>query len=434
MINRTLYILIIAAVMLSSLRATAQFSMPDNTFVGTEKQYWVDSIVGSGSTYTWKINNEIHYSGPVNRLSVNWNSVGNFFLEVQETSANNCQGEVKSGWVNVIDVAFLEIVSPSVEVVCAVETVPVYPNLNSFLLAGGIINHNCALDPASFRLSSEVITGLGYPLPYYITREYSISDSCGNTEISTQIISVPGQLTVEAVPTHLNCDGISNGSIDITVSEGTPPYTFAWNNGATTEDISGLSPGYYTVTVTDSKGCEATSSVSIEAIGSVPVANFTTSIFEFMSYSFLDVSINASTYLWNFGDDQTSTLADPMNTYADVGTYLVTLAVSNNCGTDVTSQEVTVTLPDLEFYDGFSPNDDGRNDKWTIPILSYYPINNVKIINRWGSEVWQTKNYKNSDNFWNGKNMNGNDLPDGTYYYIINYGKVQKRGWVFIKR
>lgn len=347
MINRTLYILIIAAVMLSSLRATAQFSMPDNTFVGTEKQYWVDSIVGSGSTYTWKINNEIHYSGPVNRLSVNWNSVGNFFLEVQETSANNCQGEVKSGWVNVIDVAFLEI---------------------------------------------------------------------------------------EAVPTHLNCGGISNGSIDITVSEGTPPYTFAWNNGATTEDINGLSPGYYTVTVTDSKGCEATSSISIEAIGTVPVADFTTSIFEFMSYSFLDVSINASTYSWNFGDDQTSTLADPMNTYADVGTYLVTLAVTNNCGTDVTSQEVTVTLPDLDFYDGFSPNDDGRNDKWTIPVLSYYPINYVKIINRWGSEVWQTNNYKNSDNFWNGKNMNGNDLPDGTYYYIINYGKVQKRGWVFIKR
>ncbi|MDA3880162.1 MAG: hypothetical protein PF436_07235, partial [Prolixibacteraceae bacterium] len=63
MINRTLYILIIATVMLSSIRATAQFSMPDNTFVGTEKQYWVDSVVGSGSTYTWRINNEIQYSG-----------------------------------------------------------------------------------------------------------------------------------------------------------------------------------------------------------------------------------------------------------------------------------------------------------------------------------------------------------------------------------
>jgi gliding motility-associated-like protein len=87
-----------------------------------------------------------------------------------------------------------------------------------------------------------------------------------------------------------------------------------------------------------------------------------------------------------------------------------------------------------EFFNAFSPNGDGKNDTWKIPALSFYTTNSVIIVNRWGSEVWRTDNYDNVNNVWNGKNLEGNDLPDGTYYYIINYNNTQKRGWVFIKR
>jgi gliding motility-associated-like protein len=434
MINRALFILIITTVMLSSIRATAQFSMPDNTYVGTEKQYWVDSVVGSGSTYTWKINNEIQYSGPLDRFSIIWNKVGTFFLEVQETSASNCQGEVKSGWVNVTEIPVLLITCPSIDIACAVKTVPEFTNLNAFLLAGGIIDHNCALDSTSFMQSAEVITGSAYPESYEITREYSVSDSCGNTTTCTIVISVPGVLSVVAVPTQLECYDNSTGKIDLTTSGGTPPYTFVWNNGETSEDISGLGTGINTVLVTDKNGCTTTSTTAITVENSLPIAGFIPNFVELMTYSFYNTSSYAETYSWSFGDDQTSTFANPRNTYADIGTYLVTLTVSNNCGTDVTSKELTVALPDLEFYNGFSPNGDRRNDYWEIPVLRYYPLNNVKIINRWGSVVWKTDNYSNTDNFWSGENLNGDNLPDGTYYYIINYGKVEKRGWVFIKR
>jgi hypothetical protein len=50
----------------------------------------------------------------------------------------------------------------------------------------------------------------------------------------------------------------ASGSIDLTVSGGTEPYTYSWSNGSTTADISGLVTGSYTVTVTDSKGCVKT--------------------------------------------------------------------------------------------------------------------------------------------------------------------------------
>ena len=92
----------------------------------------------------------------------------------------------------------------------------------------------------------------------------------------------------------------------------------------------------------------------------------------------------------------------------------------------------------LNIPEGFSPNNDGIDDTWVIRRPMGTKVS-VWVINRWGNEVYKNMNYNND---WRGKsigNILGEDLPEGTYYYIVHGtdvdGKLQKlTGSLTIKR
>lgn len=96
---------------------------------------------------------------------------------------------------------------------------------------------------------------------------YSVTVDDGNGRVSKVAImnNPPLILTSYVVEDVTNVDG-NNGSINLSVSGGVPGFTYLWSNGETTEDISGLTEGIYSVTITDSGGCEVITSAEVMRI------------------------------------------------------------------------------------------------------------------------------------------------------------------------
>ncbi len=89
------------------------------------------------------------------------------------------------------------------------------------------------------------------------------TDSNGCSKSAAITVGQPALLAATIRVANVSCLGGSNGSADLTVTGGTPPYSFLWNNGQTTEDLDNLAPGSYLVEVRDSRGCEAASTCMV---------------------------------------------------------------------------------------------------------------------------------------------------------------------------
>jgi gliding motility-associated-like protein len=113
------------------------------------------------------------------------------------------------------------------------------------------------------------------------------------------------------------------------------------------------------------------------------------------------------------------------------GVYTVSYSFNQNdadCFIPQTST-FTVEIQDCIIPKGVSPNDDAFNDFFN---LEKFDVKKVTIFNRYGINVYEMENYVKQ---WDGKSNNGKELPDGTYYYIVdlNNGKT-KTGWVYLNR
>lgn len=118
------------------------------------------------------------------------------------------------------------------------------------------------------------------------------------------------------------------------------------------------------------------------------------------------------------------------------GIYQDTLASFWNCDSVVILQLTVIksVIP----AEVFTPNGDGVNDYFVIKNLALYPNNKVLIFNRWGNKVWERGPYLND---WDGTNqfgmsVGGNQLPVGTYFYVIDLGDGSDaiKGYVYLNR
>lgn len=129
-----------------------------------------------------------------------------------------------------------------------------------------------------------------------------------DTEVSSNVVT----MTVNTLPVasvaggvqNVKCNGAANGSIDLTVT-GNAAFTYAWSNGATTEDLSGLAPGSYNVTVTDANGCQATASAEISEPSVLAIGGTTTPVSSCVCNGTATATVSGGTepysYVWSTG-------------------------------------------------------------------------------------------------------------------------------------
>ena len=97
-------------------------------------------------------------------------------------------------------------------------------------------------------------------------------------------------------------------------------------------------------------------------------------------------------------------------------------AISNGFDVDEATVRIEVTCEALVVFSGLSPNGDGINDVLRILGIEAFPGNRLLIFNRWGNEVYEATGYDNAPDVAFAGRWNGKDLPDGTYYYVLDLG------------
>ena len=84
---------------------------------------------------------------------------------------------------------------------------------------------------------------------------------------------------------------------------------------------------------------------------------------------------------------------------------------------------VSYVSQDSCLYNAFSPNGDGINDEWKVNSSFIYPDSDLTIYNRWGKKVFESSN---NDFVFKGLNKNGNNLTEGTYFYVLRLKNDEK--------
>lgn len=174
-----------------------------------------------------------------------------------------------------------------------------------------------------------------------------VEDANGCTAITDVIIvdePTPIVETAPAVVTDASCDGGSMGSIDISYGGGTPPYTYAWSNGATTEDVFGLMAGTYQVTITDANGCELLSpvySISAPSGAAIGVVSVTDVDCNGAATGEIAITVTGGTPPYSFLWSNSS--SDEDLTGIPAGDYTVT--VTDALGCSFVSDVITVDEP-----------------------------------------------------------------------------------------
>lgn len=158
----------------------------------------------------------------------------------------------------------------------------------------------------------------------------TVTDLNNCTKVTSTQILQPSAIILSTLVTNVACNGASSGSIDLTVSGGTPGYTYSWSNGSTVQDISGIASATYSVTVTDANSCTATTNALVAQPSAISTSTSVTNVTcNGASTGAIDLTVGGGSpgYLYSWSNGSSS---QDISTLIS-GTYTVTVSDANGC-------------------------------------------------------------------------------------------------------
>lgn len=274
-----------------------------------------------------------------------------------------------------------------------------------------------------------------YPAPGTYNATLIVDSPCADPD------TVQRSLTILPPP-------LVDASLSLTPDSGCPPLdvsmnatgnatTYLWDLGdgttATGTDITHqyTNSGIYTITLNaiDSTTCNivdiSTATIEVYVFAHADFSMSTDTIEATDPIGFINLSTNATSYLWNFGDGTTTTDTNPQHTYTIAGTYNVCLTAMNEQHCDDDTCQVVTVIPRI--YTGipnaFSPNNDQLNDILYVEGRAGISVMDLRIYNRWGELVFETTNPQSG---WDGT-YKGIQQEIDSYAYIFSATLVSGR-------
>lgn len=255
----------------------------------------------------------------------------------------------------------------------------------------------------------------------------TVTDVHGCTETATAVVGNYPMVDGIGFTVPLPCAN-ARGNIDFTITDGTAPYTFNWNTGATTQDLNNVHPGTYHLSVQDANGCKFDTSFVITNLNTFTVnATGSTTIKMGESVNLTSTSSDSlnTSFVWNYGQSLSCTeCANAIAKPAQTTTYTVVGTDANGC---VAQDTVTVNvIEDHTIFvpNAFTPNGDGVNDVFQIfgNLAGVHSID-AMVFDRWGEKVFESS----ETNFqWDGT-YKGVLEPPSVFVYLIKVSFLDGR-------
>jgi gliding motility-associated-like protein len=273
----------------------------------------------------------------------------------------------------------------------------------------------------------------------------AVTEDLSNTVTIT--VSEAAKPTLTAGGATAFCAG---GRVTLNASAAT---SYAWYRngtvitGATTQSYTATEAGRYVVITTNTDNCKSDSSAAVTVLVNNPPAapasiSGDTLVIARYPYTYTATpSTGATSYIWTLpsGWSGTSTTNSINATSGTNSGTISVVAVANGCNSPATTLNVKVKYDKVTIPDVITPNNDGFNDRWVILRPSGMKVG-VAIYNRWGQQVYKNDDYRND---WNGTGSGGflgNNLPNGTYFFVVELsgagitGKEIRKGSLTLKR